>query len=167
MKMGNGHSQYKYAENGAHITRAQGVGDEIDSPKAYAHSSRSGRYPVVGSAWLSTFLSGRMNAWDCAVVLCVWTWYLLAGLYGMLHSLGIAGCMVAVAVGWRANRWGLSLTSQYSWNSDGIQAARQAGRRHPAVPKAPPQWLLGCLLQIGSTILTAIAMIALVRAMIA
>ena len=99
-----------------------------------------------------------MDAWDCLVALCFWAWHQLDRLYGLFSSFGVAGCMLTVAMAWRANRWGLQLTLHHPLRIDTPRWMRST---------TAPRWVLGCLLQVGSTALVAIAMIALVRGMVA
>jgi len=108
-----------------------------------------------------------MKAWDFLALAGAWAWHQLGRFYDVFHGLGMEGCMLAVAVGWRANRWGLQLTMGHSWAGGGSRTVDLGGKPRLAKPDMAPQWVLGCLLQVGSTILTATAMLALVRAMVA
>ena len=102
------------------------------------------------------------------MLLPTWLWHQLGRFYDVLHSLGVAGCMLAVAASWGVSRWGLRLTLHHSSGDDrGCSCGGQDGQRQLPRPSVAPQLVFGCLLQIGGALLMAIAMVALVRTMVA
>ena len=93
-----------------------------------------------------------MDAWDCVLLAGHCAWRYLGHFYGLLRSQGMAGCLLAIALGWELNRWGLCLTAPEP--SLPRRCHGRAGR------------FAGQLLRVGGTGLTAVAAVALVRSMV-
>lgn len=98
------------------------------------------------------------------MLLCAWAWHQLGRFYDLFHSLGIEGCMLAAALGWWVNRWGLQLSLQ---PSEGPDCRRRSDRKTWRPPPLIFRRILGGTLQLGGAILTSVAMLALVRTMVA
>lgn len=92
-----------------------------------------------------------MDAWKCLLGVGEAAWRAVVVLYGLVHGLGMPGCMLAVGASLQLARWGLRLTALES------EQLEVPARRSRA---------LGRLLQACGAAFCAIAMVALVRQLV-